>query len=137
MLILCVQKALHSKYKLAQALGVGANTIHTWKTTYIQGGLPALLQDKRGGNNKSVIDAQTDQALAVKLCDPFNAPRSFTELQSWVDAHYVPGINYHTLNKHVKRKYGASIKVVRKSHVNKDGEAVEAFKKKSPERYEK
>lgn len=35
MLILCVQKALYSKYKLAEALGVGANTIHEWKTTYV------------------------------------------------------------------------------------------------------
>jgi CBS domain containing-hemolysin-like protein len=40
-------------------------------------------------------------------------------------------INYHTVNKYVKRKFGAKLKVARKSHVNKSEEAVIEFKKKS------
>ena len=86
--------------------------------------------DERGGNRPSKIDAATHKALTQKLADASNAPRSFIELQQWVDEHYLPGINYHTLNKYVKRKYGAKIKVVRKSHIKKDENAVEQFKKK-------
>jgi hypothetical protein len=97
---------------------------------YGEGGLQGLLLDDRGGNRPSKIDAATDKALAKKLADAKDAPRSFTELQQWVDEHHLPGINYHTLNKYVKRKYGAKIKVVRKSHAQKDEKAAEQFKKK-------
>jgi transposase len=130
MLILALQKELHSKYALAAALGVDANSIQNWKAAYRRGGLKELLLDKRGGKKPSLIDARTDKAIAAKLADSQEPLRSFTELQSWVDEHYLPGINYHTLRKHVKRKYGAKIKVVRKSHAQKDEQAVEQFKKK-------
>jgi transposase len=130
MLILAVQKDLHSKYALATALGVDKNSIHNWKTAYGQGGLSALVVEKRGGKKPSLIDKGTALAIARKLADPYEAPRSFRELQQWVDEHYLPGINYHTLRKHVKTKYGAKLKVVRKSHAQKDEAQVAAFKKK-------
>lgn len=131
MLLLALQKGLHSRNELACALGVDPNSIQAWKKRYRQGGLRELLRDERGGKRPSVIDAATDKAIAAKLFNPQDAPRSFTELQQWVEEHYLPGINYHTLNKYVKRRYGAKIKVVRRTHVNKDEAAVEDFKKKS------
>ena len=134
MLLLALQKQLHSKYALAAALGVDNNSIQNWKAAYNQGGLKELLRDKRGGKKPSLIDARTDKAICAKLSDSQKPLRSFTELQSWVDEHYLPGINYHTLRGHVKRKYGAKIKVVRRSHANKDEQAVEQFKKKQPKR---
>lgn len=130
MLMISVQKQVHSKSELARHLKVSPGSVQQWKQRYERGGLQALLLDERGGNRPSKIDGATDKALAKKLADPQQAPRSFTELQQWVDEHYVPGINYHTLNKYVKRKYGAKIKVVRKSHIEKDEQAVEQFKKK-------
>lgn len=39
------------------------------------------------------------------------------------------GINYHTVNKYVKRHFGAKLKVSRKSHIKKDLNAVESFRK--------
>lgn len=130
MLLITLQKEVHAKTELARHLKVSPTTVQQWKKRYEQGGLQGLLLDKRGGNRCSKIDAATDSALAKKLSDAKQAPRSFTELQQWVDEHHVPGINYHTLNKYVKRKYGAKMKVVRKSHVEKDEQAVEQFKKK-------
>jgi transposase len=130
MLLLSMQKDLHSKYALATALGVDPNSIHNWKTAYEQGGLPALVVEKRGGKKPSLIDERTAFAIAQKLSNPYEAPRSFTELQQWVSEHYLRGINYHTLRKHVKTKHGAKLKMVRKSHVQKDEGAVAAFKKK-------
>ena len=130
MLILSVQKDLHSKYALATALGVDKNSILSWKTAYEQGALSALVVEKRGGKKPSLIDEGTALAIAQKLAESHEAPRSFSELQQWVDEHYLPGINYHTLRKHVKTKHGAKLKVVRKSHAQKDEAQVEAFKKK-------
>ena len=129
LLILIKTDKAHSKQALATALGINANSAQNWKKRYEQGGLPLLLSDQRGGNNKPLIDALTDEAIVSKLSDPYDAPRSYKELQGWVDEHYIKGINYHTLNKHVKHKHGAKIKVARKSHVRKDEEGVSAFKK--------
>lgn len=131
MLLVALQKDVHSKTELSRQLKVSPTSVQEWKKRYDQGGLEALLLDDRGGNRPSKIDAATDKALARKLADVKDAPRSFTELQQWVDEHHLPGINYHTLNKYVKRNYGAKIKVVCKSHTQKDEEAVESFKKKS------
>ena len=129
MLILSKESKASGKYALSNALGVNPNSVQSWRKAYEEGGLEKLLEDKRGGNRAAVIDALTDKAIYVKLSDAKNAPRSFKELQHWVDENYISGINYHTINKHVKRKYGAKIKVARKSHVQKDEQAGEAFKK--------
>ena len=129
MLILSKQTKVSGKYALADALGVNHNSVQSWRKIYEQHGIEKLLEDKRGGNRATVIDAKTDKAIVARLSDVRNAPRSYKELQHWVNDNYIKGINYHTLLKHVKRKYGAKLKVARKSHVQKDEQAVEAFKK--------
>src|SRR5690349_17854146 len=102
MLLIALQKDVHSKSELSRRLKVSATSVQQWKKRYQQGGLEGMLLDDRGGNRPSSIDAATDKAIAQKLTDAKDAPRSFTELQQWVDEHYLPGINYHTLNKYVK-----------------------------------
>jgi transposase len=129
MLVLMKAKDIHTKNGLSVLLAVSANTVQSWKKMYEQGGLQQLLAYNRGGNKKSVIDEAADAKILSKLSDPYEAPRSYKELQEWVDENLVKDINYHTLNKHVKRKYKAKIKVARKSHVLKNEEAVAAFKK--------
>lgn len=129
MLILMKTIDIHTKKALAPLLSVSSNTVQLWKTIYEQGGLQQLLTYHRGGNKKPVIDEAADAKILAKLSDPYEAPRSYKELQEWVDENLVKDINYHTLNKHVKRKYRAKIKVARKSHVLKNEEEVDTFKK--------
>ena len=130
MLLLAVEQGLHSKGKLAQKLKVDPDSVQAWKRKYESGGLPALLADSRTGNHPSVIDAATHQALQTKLTNPLEAPRSYKELQQWVSDNHSPGIHYQTLRGYVQRHFGTKIKAVRKSHIGKDKEAVEQFKKK-------
>lgn len=54
---------------------------------------------------------------------------SYKQLHAWVDSNLHKGINYNSLRHYVKRKFGASLKVPRKSHIKKDVEAGEVFKK--------
>jgi len=129
LLLLIKSDTVATKQGLSAALGINHNTAQAWRKQYEQGGLELLLSDNRGGKKPSIIDAATDAAILAKLSSTTDSPRSFTELQQWVSTNYISGINYHTLNKYVKRKYGAKLKIARKSHVNKDAEAVEAFKK--------
>jgi len=120
-----------SKHAVAKALGVDPGSAVKWRNAYIQGGLAGLLSHNWKGNRPSVIKPDQREALRVKLHEPGNGLRGFTELLAWFNDKFNEEVNYSTMNKFVKRNYGAQCKVARKSHVKKDPEAVAAFKKTS------
>lgn len=131
-MLLLIKKGIHSsKYDLAIALGVNPNSIQTWRSKYTRGGIKKLLAYNRTSHKKSVITPELHKAIEKKLTNPAEAFRSFEELRRWIDEKYVPFINYHTVNKYVKRHFGAKLKVSRKSHIAKSEQAVSAFKKNS------
>lgn len=120
-----------SKHAVAKALGVDPGSAVSWRNAYIQGGLAGLLSHNWKGNRPSVIKPHQQEALRVKLHEPGNGLRGFTELVTWFNEQFNEEVNYFTMNKFVKRNFGARCKVARKSHVKKDPEAVAAFKKTS------
>ena len=120
-----------SKHTLAEAVGVNHNSIQKWRKLYQQGGIGRLQEFKRGGFKPSLIDADTHKRIEERLKSPDQAFRSYEELRQWIDENFIPGVKYHMVNKYVKRKFKARLKVARKSHVQKDQQAVEAFKKTS------
>jgi transposase len=120
---------LLSKNELADLVGVNHNSIQKWRRLYETKGIKGLLQQTRGGKRWQVITPLAHTAIEKRLKNPLDAFVSFEELRRWVDEHYIPGIKYVTLNAYVKKNFGAKLKVARKSHVQKDLTAVEAFKK--------
>lgn len=120
-----------SKNALADIIGVNHNSIQLWRQKYMAGGIKKLLEYKRGGYKPAMINGDVLKKLEERLSEPYDAFRGYTELRQWIDDNFIPGINYHTVNKFVKRKFGVKLKVARKSHVNKDVQAVEGFKKTS------
>ncbi len=121
-----------SKVELASILKVNHNTAQKWRTAYFEKGIDGLLFDARVGFKPSKINAQTHQAIEKRLTSPKDAFTSYIDLINWIVENYIPeGINYHTVNKYVKRHFGAKLKVSRKSHIKKDENAVETFKKTS------
>jgi len=129
LLLLIKSDTVSTKKGLAAALGINQNTAQSWRKRYEKGGLDLLLSDNRGGKETLHHKCHHRCRHLGEIVQRNGFPRSFKELQEWVSINYIPGINYHTVNKHVKRKYGAKLKVARKPHVNKDAGAVEAFKK--------
>ena len=130
MLLVIKQSAFDlSKNELADQVGANHNSIQTWRKKYRSGGIKALLADGRIGFKPSVITDATHEQLRLKLHNPIGAFTSFKDLQQWVDTYFKKGINYNSLRHYVKRHFGAKLKVARKSHVKKDKEAGEAFKK--------
>jgi transposase len=123
--------SLLSKNDLANEIGVNHNSIQKWRRNYLQGGIKKLLADGRVGFKPSVISKSSHEQIRIKLNNPEGAITSFVDLQSWVDSTLEKGINYNTLRHYVKRHFGAKLKVARKSHINKDKQALEAFKKTS------
>lgn len=121
-----------SKEALAKILHINHNTAQKWRTKYSKEGINGLLQDGRIGFKPSIISPELHQAIENRLHSPKDAFTSYVDLINWITENYIPeGINYQTINSYVKRNFGAKIKVARKSHVKKDDEAVDSFKKTS------
>lgn len=119
-----------SKNELSKILNINHNTAQRWRKTYCEKGIDGLLSDGRIGFKPSIINSEIHQAIEQRLTSPKDAFTSYIDLINWIVENYLPqGINYHTVNKYVKRHFGAKLKVARKSHSKKDENAVESFKK--------
>ncbi len=129
MLILIKQQGSLSKDKLALLLGSGHSSVLSWRRIYLHGGIEALLVENRGGFKKAKITAAAEKQLAQRLHNPKEGFRSFIEIQQWLLTEFNIAMEYHAVNKYVKRKYGARLKVSRKSHVQKSPADEAVFKK--------
>ena len=89
------------------------------------------MSHKKTGFKPSVITKEEHRIIEKKLNDPMNNIRGYKELQQWIEDELGKKIVYSTLMKYCVRKFGSAIKVGRKSHINKDVEAVDGFKKNS------
>ena len=112
-----------SKRELADILGVNHNSIQSWRSLYLQGGIDAI--------TSHIISYEDHLKIEKKLKDPKNGLRGYVELQNWIEKELGQSIKYNTLLKYSMRHFGSSVKVARKSHVNKDMNKVDAFKKTS------
>jgi transposase len=120
-----------SKRALSDLTGINHNSIVKWRNMYLQGGIDVLLKHGRKGFKKSLFTEQEHKSIEKKLSNPTNGIVGYKELQQWVEQELNKPVLYITLLKYVQRKFGAKVKVARKSHVKKDKEAVETFKKTS------
>ena len=132
LLVLKKSEVSLSKESIAWILKINHNTAQTWRTNYFSGGLEELLCDGRIGFKPSIISTELHQVIENRLNSPKSAFTSYVDLIKWITDNYIPeGINYQTMNSCVKRKFGKKIKVAIKSHINKNQELVESFKKTS------
>lgn len=81
--------------------------------------------------NKSngIITPTINAHIVEQLSNPLNSFTSYIDLQQWVQENHLPTVSYKVVHSHAKYKLGASLKVARKSHIKKDVNAVEDFKK--------
>lgn len=120
-----------SKRLVADAIGVNHNSIQTWRTLYIEGGIKLLMSHCNIGYKPSVINDEQEQALKKQLNNPQNGMVGFIELLDWFNKAFNKEVNYKTFHGFVVRKFKAKIKTARKVHIKKDAGAAEAFKKTS------
>lgn len=120
-----------SKRNVATLVGVDPNSVQAWRTLYSQGGIEAIQKHGKTGFRPSVFSKSEHQAIEKKLKDPTNGLRGYVELLAWVEQEFKKQIKYNTLMKYSIKNFGSKIKVARKSHINKDIEAVNTFKKTS------
>lgn len=121
-----------SKRALATKLGLNHNSVTKWRKMYEEEGIESLLKDGRtGGFKPSVVTKEEHEKIKAILNDQSNGIVGYAELLKWVQKELHKEMKYITLLKYVQRHFGAKIKTARKSHVKKDEQAVEAFKKTS------
>ena len=126
-----------SKRDLSNITGINHNSINKWRKMYIVGGVAPLLVHGRIGFKKSVINVAEHKAIEKKLNDPKKGLRGYIELQDWLNNKFNKDFKYITVVKYAQRHFGSKIKVARKSHVKKDEELVDAFKKSSGKSFKK
>lgn len=120
-----------SKNELAELIGVSHNSIQSWRTKYIKGGIDELLKDGRGGFKPSLFKPSVHKKIELELNKENASFSSYKQLQAWVEKNWVKGVNYNTLRHYVKRHFGAKLKVPRKSHIRKNEQEGKDFKKTS------
>ena len=118
-----------AKRVVAEEIGVNHNSVQTWRSLYISGGIKMLMSHSKIGYKPSIINKEQELALKKKLNDQHNRMVGFVELLDWFNKTFNTEINYKTFHGFVVRKFDAKIKVARKSHVKKDVQAADAFKK--------
>jgi len=120
-----------SKRNLSKKTKLNHNTVQIWRKKYETEGISAFLEDGRTGFKPSEITVEEHAAIAAKLNDPYNGLQGYMELKHWYEATYNKEIKYNTLLKYCVRHFKSSCKVARKSHIKKDANQVEYFKKTS------
>ena len=120
-----------SKRALALNTGYCEDSVYHWRKRYIEGGLGLLLSHERKCNKPSSFTASEHQRLSDKLHETENGLNGYKELQQWIETEIGKEVKYKTVYAYAKKNFGTKIKVARKSHVKKDNQAVEVFKKSS------
>jgi transposase len=120
-----------SKRIVADEIGVNHNSVQNWRNLYIEGGIKRLMSHSNKGYKPSKISYEQEIALKEQLNNPNNGMTGFKELLNWFNKTFQTSVNYKTFHGFVVRKFDAKIKVSRKTHIKKDNQAVEAFKKTS------
>jgi transposase len=120
-----------SKRLVSDAIGVNHNSVQAWRGLYIKGGIKMLMSHSNIGYKPSKINEEQEEAIKKQLENPHNGMVGFVELLDWFNKTFETTLNYKTFHGFVVRKFNAKIKVARKSHIKKDEQAVEAFKKTS------
>lgn len=120
-----------SKRELAALVGVNHNSVQNWRMLYAKGGIEAIGTHNRTGFKPSVFTAEEHHAIEQKLKDPKGGLRGYVELLDWVEKEFNKQVKYNTLLKYSIKHFGSKVKVARKSHINKNEDAVSAFKKTS------
>jgi transposase len=121
-----------SKRSVAQMLRVDQNSVQTWRSLYIKGGIEKITNHAKVGFRPSVFTMEQQEAMRLQMHKVDNGFVGFVEFLDWFNATFSTDVNYKTFHGFVVRKFEAKIKTARKVHVKKDKEAVENFKKNSP-----
>lgn len=116
--------------QLSRRLGRAPATITRWLSKYRQGGLSQLLEVKTPLGATPKIQGEALEKLQERL-KAEQGFGSYGEIVEWLAQECQLEVKYHTVNRFVREKLNASLKVPRPVSSQQHPTAVETFKKTS------
>jgi len=128
-MLLGILNGITSTQELALKTKSNRDSIRNWKNTYNEEGIKGLLDESRGRKRPGAIGSEEKLQLKQRLSDPKGGFTSYKQAMDWINKTFGLEMEYHAVNKYLKRNFGTKLKVGRKTHVNKDENATALFKK--------
>ncbi len=114
---------------IANELCIGYSTLKRWYKKYREHGFEKFVELPEIGGSKSSIPAHVHLALGKKLHNSTNPLSGYRHAVEWVKEEFGMDIKYHTLRQYLITHFKTKMKSPRKSHYQKDEQAIEAFLK--------
>jgi len=118
-----------SKREVSILADVCPGSAQKWRTIYIKEGIAGLMKHNKIGFKPSVFTSTDRVKIEEKLNNPENGLQGYVELKEWIRKELGKDVLYRTLVNYCVTNFKSSVKVARKSHINKDVDKVEDFKK--------
>jgi len=128
-MLLAILNGITSTQDLVMKTKANRDSIRNWKNTYRSEGIKGLLSESRGRKKPGAIGPEVKLQLKQKLSNPKGGFTSYKQAMDWINTTFGLEMEYHAVNKYLKRNFGTKLKVGRKTHVNKDDNAEALFKK--------
>jgi transposase len=128
-MLLAISNGITSTQALVQKTKVNRDSIRNWKNTYVSEGIKSLLMETRGRKKPGAIKPEVKLQLKQKLSDPKGGITTYIQAMDWINKTFDLEMEYHAVNKYLKRNFKTKLKVGRKIHINKDPTAEAVFKK--------
>lgn len=91
--------------------------------------MAGLLKHSKIGFKPSVFTSEDRVKIEEKLNNPENGLHGYVELKEWIRKELGKDVLYRTVVNYCVTNFHSSVKVARKSHINKNVNKVEDFKK--------
>jgi transposase len=118
------------RQELHQRLGRSAATLTRWLATYRNGGLSALLEEKTPPGAVPKIQGEVLEKLKERLTSE-EGFSSYGAIVEWLKQECDLELKYDTVNRFVREKLKAKLKVPRPQSLKQSPGAIEQFKKTS------
>jgi transposase len=121
---------IHYRQEISERLGRSPATISRWLSAYRQGGLTALLSEKKAPGATPQIRGETLEKLKQRLASE-EGFRSYGAIVEWLEQECSLKMQYETVRQFVRNKLHAKLKVPRPQSLKQAPAAIETFKKTS------
>ena len=114
---------------LYKELNISQRTLQRWKHQYSEEGVASFLSAQTRKKGFKQVSAQLHEAFKVKLNDTKDPLLGYWHAVEWAKADHGAEVQYQTLRQYLIKHFGTKIKRGRKSHIEKDQGAEQAFLK--------
>jgi len=114
---------------LCKELNICKRTLQRWKCEYSEEGIARFLKPQSREQDSKQIDADLHRAFDAKLSDTKEPLLGYWHAVQWARAEHGAQLSYPNLRKYLIKHFGTSVKRGRRSHIEKDQGAGEAFLK--------